>query len=188
MTVFARWVSIVAHPFVMVATMVVAAAFHFGTPLEAARILAIVTLLAVLPVALLMVRQVRRGSWANVDASNRTERPLLFAVSIIGLACLLAYALLFRPQSFLVRGSVGTLAMLGACAAAGKWLKISLHMAFGGLATTTLLLLGSPVGWILLPVMPVLAWSRLALGRHEPYEVAVGVLAGVVSAFAIHSL
>jgi hypothetical protein len=61
-------------------------------------------------------------------------------------------------------------------------------MAFGALATTTLLLLGSPAGWVLLAGMPALAWSRLALERHSAAEVALGVLVGIAFGYAINNL
>ena len=186
-TAVARWVSLLAHPFVMVAVMVVVAALHFGTRADAFRALMAVALFTLLPLAVLMVRQVRRGSWTNVDASERGERPVLFVVGLIGLAALLAYSFFFHPHSFLVRGAVGTLGLLSVCAAVTPWLKVSLHMAFGALATATLLLLGSQVGWAILVVMPALAWSRLALERHRPSEVAAGALAGVGAALAILS-
>jgi len=184
----ARWVSIGGHPFPMTMVMVLAVALHFGTPGEALRTLLLVTLIALLPLAALMVRQVRRGSWTNVDASRRAERPLLFAVGIVGLAALLGAVLVFRPGSFLIRGVVGVLAMLAACAVATRWVKVSLHVAFGALATTMLLSLGSPAGWALLAVMPVLAWSRLALERHRPAEVALGLLVGIAFGYAISNL
>jgi phosphatidylserine synthase len=188
MNVVARWVSIVGHPFVMAMAMVLGTALHFSTPHEALHTLLLVTLIALVPVAALMVRQVRSGSWTNVDASNRAERPLLFAVGIVALAVLLGAVLVFRPGSFLIRGLVGVLIMLAVCAVATRWVKVSLHMAFGALATTTLLSLGSPVGWVLLTVMPALAWSRLALKRHKPAEIAIGLLVGIGFGYAITTL
>jgi hypothetical protein len=188
MTAFARWVSILGHPFVMVTTMVTAAALHFGTPAEAVRMTPIVLLVTVVPVAVLMMRQVRRGAWTNVDASNPRERPILFAIGTLGLVVLLAYLWLAHPQSFVIRGALGTLAMLAVCAMATRWLKVSLHMAFATLAATTLLLLGSAIGWILLAVLPVLAWSRVVLCRHKLAEVAAGVLIGLAAGVTIHSL
>ncbi|MFZ2489915.1 MAG: hypothetical protein WA208_00385 [Thermoanaerobaculia bacterium] len=185
MNLVARWVSILGHPFVMVAAMVLGTALRLGTPREALRALAVVALIAVVPVALLMVRQVRRGSWTNVDASNQSERPALFAVGIVALVALLAATLAFQPGSFLIRGTVGVLIILAVCAVATRWLKVSLHSAFGGLAATTLLLVGSPAGWLVLAVLPVLAWSRLALRRHTVPEVLTGFLVGVVSGYAI---
>jgi hypothetical protein len=181
-------VSIVGHPFAMTMVMVLGAALRFGTPLEALRTALLVAAIALLPVAALMIRQVRKGSWANVDASNRAERPVLFAVGIVALAVLIGVVLVFRPGSFLVRGAVGVLTMLALCAVATRWIKVSLHMAFGALATTTLLCLGSRIGWVLLAAMPALAWSRLALERHEPAEVAIGFLVGVAFGYAIVNL
>ncbi|HKI04724.1 MAG TPA: hypothetical protein VKK31_22275 [Thermoanaerobaculia bacterium] len=188
MKALARWVSIVGHPFAMTMVMVLGTALHFSTPREALRTLLFVTLIALLPVAVLMVRQVRRGSWTNVDASDRAERPLLFAVGIAALAVLLGAMLVFRPGSFLIRGVAGVLIMLAVCAVATRWVKVSLHMAFGALATTTLLSLGSPAGWVLLAVMPGLAWSRLALERHRPAEIAIGLLVGIAFGYVINYL
>ena len=186
--VAARWISIVAHPFTMSIVMVLGVALQRGDAREAFRTVALVALVALVPVAALMARQVRSGSWANVDASDRAERPLLFVVGIAALAMLLAVLLVFRSQSFLVRGGVGVLIMLAVCAVATKWVKVSLHMAFGALATTTLLLLGSRLGWVVLAVLPPLAWSRLALNRHSAAEVGVGTLIGFAAGYAITRL
>jgi hypothetical protein len=188
MTAFARWVSIFGHPFAMVVIMVTGASLHSRTPAAAARILPIVILVAVVPVAVLMVRQVRRGSWKNADASHREERPLLFAICILGVVSLLACLWLTQPQSFVIRGAVGSLGMLVISAIATRWLKVSLHMAFAALGATTLVLLGSAIGWILLAGLPVLAWSRLALSRHSLTEVMTGALIGFSAAVMIYTL
>lgn len=181
----ARWISIVGHPFVMTLVMVFGVALRFGTPREALRTVLLVALIALLPIGALMVRQVRRGSWANVDASDRAERPLLFAVGIAALAVLLGVVLVFRPAGFPLRGTAGVLLMLVVCAVATRWVKVSLHMAFGALATTILLSLGSPAGWVLLAVVPALAWSRLTLKRHSLAEVALGLLIGILFGYAM---
>lgn len=188
MTRLARWISILGHPFSTVVLMIWGVALHLGTPADAARTVALVALLTVLPIAILMIRQVRRGSWGNVDASNRRERPVLFLVAGGSLLVLAGYAFVLHPQSFMLRVALGTLAMLAACALATRWLKVSLHMAFGALATTVLLFLGSVVGWVLLAFVPVLGWSRLRLGRHALAEVIAGTLAGAVAGFAIYRL
>ena len=166
--------------------MVLGTALHTGTPGEALQTALLVALIALLLVAVLMVRQVRRGSWTNVDASNRAERPLLYAVGIVAMAVLIGGVLVFRPGSILIRGAIGVLIMLIVCAIATRWIKVSLHMAFGALATTVLLVVGSPLGWVLLVLMPALAWSRLALERHRPAEVAIGVVVGIAFGCAIY--
>lgn len=184
MAVIARWLSILGHPFVMVALMVSSAI----PPAEVPRSLVLVSVVAILPVGILMALQVQRGSWASIDAPNQSERPVLFVVATIGLVALLVSVFLLRPESILLRGAAAALAMLIACALASRWLKVSLHMAFGSFATTTLLLLGSLIAWGLLLLLPFLAWSRLCLRRHVPSELIAGALVGAATGFALYYL
>jgi membrane-associated phospholipid phosphatase len=181
----ARWLSIIAHPFVMVGIMVGAAVASRHSAGEAIRSVLIVGAFTIVPLLVLMARQVRAGAWKNVDASNISERPFLYAIGGLASIALLVYLLLATPQSFLIRGSAGTLMMFAVCALATRWIKVSLHMAFAALAATTLLLIHSPAGWALLPVVPALAWSRLALQRHRPVEVAFGTIIGILAGVAI---
>lgn len=180
--------SIIGHPFATSAVLAAGTALHLSTVRDAGRTLLIVTVLGLLPIAVLMIRQVRKGSWENVDASNRSERPILFKVGVISLIALITYALIFQPHSFLIHGGVGVMAMLAVCAVATRWVKVSLHMAFCTLATTTLMLIGSPAAWFLLALVPALAWSRLALNRHSKLEVACGLLIGLLTGVAIYRL
>src|SRR5262245_2706562 len=96
----ARWVSIVGHPFATTLVMVSAVALRVGSSHEALRSSGLVALIVLLPIAALMARQVRRGAWTNVDASNRAERPALFVVMTASLAALLVVAFVFRSASF----------------------------------------------------------------------------------------
>ena len=89
----ARWLSIIFHPFVMVGVMVGTAAAARQTAGEALGSVAIVALFTIVPLAVLMARQVRRGAWDNADASNRAERPVLYLVGGVALVALLAYLL-----------------------------------------------------------------------------------------------
>jgi len=184
----ARWLSIVFHPFVMVGVMVGAAAAARQTAGEAVRSVGIVVLFTIVPLAVLMWRQVRRGQWENVDASNLGERPILYVVGGAGVLALLAYVVVIRQQSFMVRGVVATLGMMALSAAATRWVKVSLHMAFAALAATALALARSPIGYLLLFALPALAWSRLVLQRHTPLEVVLGTIIGAGAAAAIHFL
>jgi hypothetical protein len=152
---------------------------------QAARTVLAVALLFVLPVAALMVGQVRRGAWQTVDASRPRERPILYAVGGAGGLAMLAYLATAQPASPLLRGAVGTLVMLAVCAAVTPWIKVSLHMAAAALAAATLLRLGSPAGWPLAAVLPVLAWGRVALGRHRWTEVALGCAIGATAGLLI---
>lgn len=173
----ARWVSIVAHPFVTTLVLAGAVASGDGAP-AALRTTAAVGVLFVLPLGVLTARQVRRGAWSTVDASQPRERPLLFAVGGVGLLALYAYFAHTQPGTALTTGTAGVLVMVGVCAAMTPWVKVSLHLAAAALAATVLLARGIPLGWLLAATLPVLGWSRVALGRHRWREVALGLIIG----------
>jgi membrane-associated phospholipid phosphatase len=134
---------------------------------------------------LFMLFQVRRGAWVDTDASGRTERPMLLIAGGVSLAALAGFAAMFRPGSFLVRGALVMLGLFAASAILSRWIKVSLHLAFGMLVATTLVSIGSPAGWVVLATIPTLAWSRLVLGRHTPVEVFAGLFLGAVAGGAL---
>lgn len=53
------------------------------------------------------------------------------------------------------------------------------------LTCTSLCILGSIIGYILLVVIPMLAWSRITLARHRPHELILGLTLGVLSGVAL---
>ena len=180
----ARWVSIVAHPFVMTALLVAVAAAAQSSGSTAVPVL-LVSLAIIIPLAVLMVRQVRRGRWANHDASNANERPVLFLVSMAGLAAAVAWLLRYDPESFLLRGLLVVAGFIVVAAVLTRWVKLSLHVAFAALTATALTLIGSSIGLALIPLVPVLAWARLVLTRHSLLEVLVGCALGVATGCAL---
>lgn len=181
----ARWISILAHPFVMVALLVAVPRWRQSSRTLALQSLLLVIIAVLVPLSVLMLRQVRRGRWSNVDASNPSERPLLFIVGLAGLAALLTWLVLNDPKSYLVRGVLITGALLLVAAVLTRWVKLSLHLAFASLAATSLSLLASPVGYALIGVVPILAWSRIALSRHRPHELLLGLVLGVLAGVAL---
>lgn len=184
MTTIARWVSILAHPFVMIAVLIAVPALRESSRTAAQSVL-VVTLIVLVPIAVVMFGQVRRGRWSNVDASKPSERPLLFAVAVTGLVAVLAWLLLNDPQSFLVRGVLVVTVFLLLSAILTRWVKLSLHVAFVALTATALCLIGSRVGYALIALVPVMFWSRVTLGRHRPFELLVGLVLGVATGVAL---
>jgi hypothetical protein len=183
-TSIARWVSLIGHPFVMIVLMAGSIAAYGGASDDAPGI-AIVVLYVVIPVAILTMHQVHRGVWANADASNPRDRPVLYSVGIAGVFAVVLHLILTRPDSILMRGSVVALILLLACAAITRWIKISLHMAAAALTAMGLILLGSPIGWFVAGFVPILGWSRSALGRHKPVELVLGLGFGIIAGVAM---
>lgn len=187
MTRLARLVSIAAHPLVTALVLVGAVEWHRGRAAAAGSVAA-VALLFGLPIGVLMGRQVRRGAWGTVDASDPRERPVLFAVGAAALLALLGYLALARPGSGLLRGGLVTLGMVAVCAAALRWVKLSLHLAAAALAATVLVGEGHALGWGIAAGLPLLAWARVAMGRHRWHEVALGTLVGAATGAVVTRL
>jgi len=168
----ARWISILAHPFVMATLMALAAGVRSAL---------LVVAFATIPLAVLMAIQVRSGRWGNVDASRPEERPALFVVGGLGLLALAVYLAFTQPVSPLLRGLLAPVALLGSAAIVNRWVKASLHVGFAVLAAATWIQLGSALGWALVPVVPILGWSRLVLNRHRLTELVAGGLLGLAA-------
>jgi hypothetical protein len=135
-----------------------------------------------------MWRQVRGGRWSNADASEVGERPVLFGVALAALGLLLLWLSVNDPRSFLVRGTLAVTLLLAVSAALTRWIKVSLHLMFASLAATTLVLLGSAAGAVVLAGLPVLAWSRLALQRHRLSELLAGLALGLTAGIGLVKL
>ena len=131
--------------------------------------------------------QVRRGTWAHVDASGQQERSALnrFLLVLLMLSALGAW--LARAAEPAI-GLAVSAAMVGTAMATSRWCKLSLHMAFVVFAAV---LLGHAAWWLgLLGLLFAGAvwWSRLRLQRHVPRDLVAGALTGALAGIACVAL
>lgn len=174
---FARWSSIVLHPFVVFAAFGLAVTARLAPELLARMALGLACAIAC--VAAYVIWRWKRGDWQTVDASNKRDRPGLYLLLLV-VAGLLAWWL-GGWASIAGRGVLLVAAMLAVAALANRWIKLSLHMAC--LAYTV------PVLWQPWPALalvagaclPLLAWSRLAMQRHSLLEVSGGAALGLAA-------
>ena len=176
----ARWVSIIVHPFAMALILAVVPGWYLSSRTSPMLGILLVTLTILLPLSVLMFRQVRMGRWTNVDASNKSERPVMFIVALIGFSILISWLIFNDPHSFLLRGALITTGFVVLAYALNRRIKLSMHVTFASMTATSLTILGSPIGYALIPAVPLLAWSRLALLRHRPYEIILGLFLGAL--------
>lgn len=80
-----------------------------------------------------------------------------------------------------LRGCIAVLAMIGAAAILNRWIKLSNHVAFAVFAAVVLLRVEWRVGAPVILVVPMLAWSRIALGRHSAAAVIGGACLGAIA-------
>jgi hypothetical protein len=131
---------------------------------------------AVAGYVLLMRRRARVGDfWISARAERLT--PALFLLSAF-VALLVALWLLGVPDELLLL----TLSMGLASATVAfvtLFFKASAHCTVAGHAATAGIILLGPVGWMFALALPLVVWSRVALGAHTLTETLAGAAVGV---------
>ena len=160
--------------------MVIAAAIAAGVTDRGAAVWRALgaTVAAAVVVMLYSALQTRSGRWSHIDASQRHERSQLNRFAswlLLALAAVLA-------ATGTNRGMVVAIALSGLIVFASHLLrgrlKSSLHVAFAAFAAC--IVWPHPVAFAaLLLATLVVAWSRLALRRHDLSELIVGAVLGL---------
>jgi hypothetical protein len=173
----ARRVSLLLHPFVVLALLAVVAAWRLE-PASLPRVAAGMAVVIAIVWGFVLQRW-RSGRWSTGDASRRQERPLLYLLALV-----LAggyWWWLGGRASALSNGVLAALAMICLAGLANRWIKLSLHMACLVFVGLVLFGLCPPAGVVLLLAVPLLGWSRLRMARHSLGEVVGGTLLGVIA-------
>jgi len=132
--------------------------------------------------------QVRRGRWGHVDASARHERGALNRFLLVALAIGAVLVAWRGQQPALALGLALSALMILAALLTARWWTLSLHLAFAVFAALLLRELGT--GWMLAALLfaAAVAWSRLALNRHAPRDLAAGAVVGAAAGLAFWPL
>lgn len=140
----------------------------------------------VLAVVLFVIVGVMFGFFSNFDVSKREQRPLLFSFSAFVAFCYLLSILIFNGPKILLVGFFAFVLGLIAVIIINRWIKASIHLA---VATSALLLLGIAYKgyfFLLLALIPLLAWSRIKLKEHSLKETIVGSILGIVITLIVY--
>lgn len=176
----ARLLSIAGHPAVLMPAAVLIAA-----PARV-RLAALIASAACAAAVLgYSFHKAHRGDWAHIDASVPAERTQFNARVGSGLLVAAGALWLLRlPIGLpLVIGLAGLIVMTGQLFRGVA--KLSLHVAFAVFAT--FLAWPNHGAAIVLAVMAAgVAWSRLALRRHVPADLLLGLAAGAAAGLAFH--
>lgn len=127
----------------------------------------------------------RRGSITDFQVRLRQQRlrPLLVTLACAG-AALLAACALHAPRELTLTLASGLLPGICLTAITPVW-KISFHTATLAGALAVLFWLIGPWALTGLPVLGVVGWSRVSLGRHTPAQAIAGAAAGGLGAAAV---
>jgi len=176
-TTLARILSIAGHPFVLIPLMVAVATRNWvWTSIVAAG--------TILPLFVIVLRNVRRGIWSDHDVSRREQRGGLYRVALplVALSAVLLYFLDAGPR--MMRGFAAAAVMLLLGVLGNRFLKISMHMMAAAFCGVTIAWLYPATTFAIVPFVAAIAWSRRELERHTWAEVAAGLAIGAGAALA----
>ena len=181
----AKIISVVGHPFVLLALTVLISAIS-SLPLgRALTICGITVLLTIFPLLIIIRRQVSAGKWSDHDVSDASERrnfyPILIAVVALSLV---AFYLLGFPRGLLV-GMLISLLLLLTAMLINRYSKISLHQIFAVYFAVSLFAVSFWFGALFLLLAAAVGWSRIRLERHTFGQVLSGALLGAVAGIVL---
>lgn len=129
---------------------------------------------------------IKRKFFSDFDISKREERRVMFMFIFLLTLLYIAGLFLLRAPSILFVLTYIQLTLLVLIAVINKFVKVSGHTAFIA-AFATFLSLTSGV-FIVLILIPIVAWSRLVVKRHTLKEVFIGGLLGVIVTAGLYFL
>lgn len=174
---FARYLSIVGHPFIALPASVAALSVLRGGDARAAAGLA--ALFVVVSIAVLV--GIRQGRFNDFDVSERQRRSGFYAVATAGTVML---GILQRDNPGALRACLIAAAVLVVCGVLNHRTKASLHTAFALYAAGFWAAWSISAGLVALPIAAAIAWSRVRLARHTVAEVFTGAGVGLVAALS----
>src|SRR5687767_5341899 len=174
----ARILSVAGHPLVLIP-------LTLALTTRSWQVTALLAATTTLPLAVVLLRQVRRGTLSDLDVSRREERSGLYYVAIPLLAVGAIAVYLTGGSPVLLRGLAATAGMFTVGLLANRFLKISMHMM---LAVYCAVLVVRTHPWSAVAILPfvlAVAWSRWRLQRHTVAELAVGGALGAAAGFYV---
>lgn len=144
------------------------------------------TLIFLALLTLIVFIGVKQKRFTDMDVSKREQRPLLFLLcSVMGIIYLIGLHIFHAPFVLFVV-TWGILLGIIAVSIINRKIKASMHVA-----TMTAILLTVSFGYggyfyLLLLLLPLLAWARLKTKRHTLSEVIAGGVIGSVLSLSVY--
>jgi membrane-associated phospholipid phosphatase len=128
---------------------------------------------------------VRLGRLGDRHVYERAERPAMMLLAL----CSVTFGLWFMHTLDAPRGLFALVAAMVAGLATTLtitlWWKISIHTAVAAGSAVTLSTNFGPWGLAWLPVVVLIAWSRVATGAHTPRQTVIGAMIGACATVVV---
>ncbi|GAA2742857.1 MULTISPECIES: hypothetical protein [Kitasatospora] len=124
----------------------------------------------------------RRGSWEDRHVGQRQRR--LIVIPFIMASVLLSFVVMvwLKAPTDMTAMVAAMFASLVPIVVITVWWKVSVHTAVASGAVVCLAIALGPWWLLLLPLVPVIGWSRVVLRDHTLAQTIVGAVVGAVTA------
>jgi membrane-associated phospholipid phosphatase len=185
LTPFAYWITQVGSPPVTATVALLLCGLTVGL-LASWHWLVCYGLIAILLPLLFIIWLYKQGKVSDLHLNRREER--LWPTAVLIAATLLGWLLLSRshaPRILLIFAMALACQSILTLAITLVW-KISIHSSSAATLVTVSIILFGETAVPLFLLIPLIAWSRVYLGRHTPLQTLAGTaLGGAVTTFAL---
>lgn len=183
---FARVLTEVFAPGVLIAVLLLVVGFHAGSQPGVSRWWGApaAVFAAGIPMAYI-VRGVRRGRLTSHHIPEREHRrgPLIFGTVSVAVGTVLL-VLLGAPRELLALLAAGCAGLVVFGLVTAYW-KMSIHAGVAAGTVAVLTAVWGPIALVALPLVPLVGWSRLVLSAHTLAQVVAGSTVGALIAATV---
>lgn len=140
-----------------------------------------ILLILVLPVSIWIVWNVKKGSYSNMDVSNRNQRKSLYFVIAVALIVYLIINYFLDKQFDITMFFLFLLLIM--MQISNYFIKSSMHTALNVYAAALFFSQNEMIGILWLGIAIVVGITRIILKRHTPKEVMMGALLAIIVSF-----
>jgi hypothetical protein len=183
---FARAVSFLLGPTFTLFPIIFISVAKFSHDYSHALKWTIISYAFVLPVVLFVIAGVILGYFSNFDVSKKEQRPLLFSFSAAVMFCYFLFIFIFNGPKILYVDLFAIVLGLIVIIFVNKWIKASIHLATLTSAVLFIEIVYKGYTFLLLGLIPLLAWSRVKTKEHSVKETIIGTVLGIVITLLVY--
>lgn len=186
----AKYISIIGHPFVTIPIFLIIILFA-REGIDNPKTLATMIIGGIFaPIALVTYIRVKKGKYTNLDVSDRRQRQRWFLLTTALVLIVTALLWITRQDLLVCIAMTTSLFLMIVSQLVNTVIKASMHVAYHTFLGFVIFFLSPVAGSIFLLFLPLLAWSRVYLGRHTKAEIAsgfaLGAIFGIIFLYWIH--
>lgn len=131
---------------------------------------------------------VHKKIFTDLDVSKRTQRPLLFGVSLVVALFYLAGLIFLNGPQLLIIVVLGVIISVVVASFINTKLKMSIHVATVSALIFALAIIYHGYYYLTLILIPIVAWARVHIRRHTLTETIVGGIFGILLSSGMYYL